>query len=73
MSDATRRTARTMAQTVLARAVLLPAVVHVSGPPAALPRVAGALAVAGALTGVAAVPGPATHRADRGRDRRSHP
>ncbi|MFB4422587.1 hypothetical protein C5F59_015995 [Streptomyces sp. QL37] len=57
MSDATRRTARTVVQTALALAVLLPALVDASGLPAALPRVAGALAVAGALTRVMAVPG----------------
>ncbi|MFG2592917.1 hypothetical protein [Streptomyces sp. NPDC048438] len=57
MSDATRRTARTVVQTAFALAVLLPAVVDASGLPASLPRVAGALAVAGALTRVMAVPG----------------
>ncbi|WP_069171186.1 hypothetical protein [Streptomyces griseus] len=57
MSDAARRTARTVVQTALALAVLLPALVDASGLPATLPRVAGALAVAGALTRVMAVPG----------------
>ncbi|WP_405664981.1 hypothetical protein OG379_23200 [Streptomyces sp. NBC_01166] len=57
MSDATRRTARTVVQTAFALAVLLPALVDASGLPASLPRVAGALAVAGALTRVMAVPG----------------
>nr|WSW67405.1 hypothetical protein OG461_14965 [Streptomyces sp. NBC_00995] len=57
MSDATRRTLRTLVQTALAVAVLLPALVDASGIPATLPRVAGALAVAGALTRVMAVPG----------------
>ncbi|MFE9819493.1 hypothetical protein [Streptomyces sp. NBC_00236] len=57
MSDAARRTLRTLVQTALALAVLLPALVDASGVPATLPRVAGALAVAGALTRVMAVPG----------------
>ncbi|MER7852660.1 hypothetical protein ABTZ98_08885 [Streptomyces bacillaris] len=57
MSDAARRTARTVLQTALALAVLLPALVDASGVPATLPRVAGALAVAGAVTRVMAVPG----------------
>lgn len=57
MSDAARRTLRTLVQTTLALAVLLPALVDASGVPATLPRVAGALAVAGALTRVMAVPG----------------
>lgn len=50
MSDAARRTTRTLVQTALSLAVLLPALVDASGLPATLPRVAGALAVAGALT-----------------------
>ncbi|MFJ5046749.1 hypothetical protein [Streptomyces sp. NPDC088719] len=57
MSDAARRTARTVLQTALALAVLLPALVDTSGVPATLPRVAGALAVAGAVTRVMALPG----------------
>ncbi|ROQ82091.1 hypothetical protein P8A22_15750 [Streptomyces laculatispora] len=57
MSDAARRTTRTLVQTALSLAVLLPALVDASGLPATLPRVAGALAVAGALTRVMAVPG----------------
>ncbi|MGQ4487367.1 hypothetical protein LRE75_19495 [Streptomyces sp. 372A] len=57
MSDAARRTARTVVQTALSLAVLLPALVDASGLPAALPWVAGALAVAGALTRAMAVPG----------------
>ncbi|MET8056204.1 hypothetical protein [Streptomyces microflavus] len=57
MSDAARRTARTVLQTALALAVLLPALVDASGVPATLPRVAGALAVAGAVTRVMALPG----------------
>ncbi|GGZ13464.1 hypothetical protein [Streptomyces nitrosporeus] len=57
MSDAARRTARTVVQTALSLAVLLPALVDAAGLPAALPWVAGTLAVAGALTRVMAVPG----------------
>ncbi|XQE81574.1 hypothetical protein ACN24L_25185 [Streptomyces microflavus] len=57
MSDAARRTARTVLQTALALAVLLPALVDASGVAATLPRVAGALAVAGAVTRVMALPG----------------
>jgi len=57
MSDAARRTARTVLQTAVSLALLLPALVDASGLPATLPRVARALAVAGALTRVMAVPG----------------
>lgn len=57
MSDAARRTARTVVQTAVALALLLPALVDAAGIPASLPWVAGALAVAGALTRVMAVPG----------------
>lgn len=57
MSDAAKRTLRTLVQTALAIAVLLPAVVDASGVPATLPWVAAALAAAGALTRVMAVPG----------------
>lgn len=57
MSDAAKRTARTVLQTAVAFAVVLPAIVDVSGIPATLPWVAGALAVAGALTRVMALPG----------------
>ncbi|MBT2445918.1 hypothetical protein J7F03_02190 [Streptomyces sp. ISL-43] len=57
MSEAAKRTLRTLVQTALAIAVLLPAVVDASGVPAALPWVAGALAAAGALTRVMALPG----------------
>ncbi|MEU9088086.1 hypothetical protein [Streptomyces sp. NPDC048357] len=57
MSDAAKRTARTVVQTALAIAVLLPALVDASGIPATLPWVAGALAAAGALARVMAVPG----------------
>ncbi|MCM2420312.1 hypothetical protein [Streptomyces sp. RKAG293] len=57
MSDASRRTARTIVQTAVAIAVILPAIVDASGIPAALPWVAGALAVAGGLARVMALPG----------------
>lgn len=57
MSEAAKRTARTVLQTAVAIAVVLPAVVQASGIPSALPWVAGALAVAGALTRVMALPG----------------
>lgn len=57
MSDNAKRTARTVLQTAVAIAVLLPAVVDASGIPATLPWVAGALVAAGALTRIMAVPG----------------
>jgi hypothetical protein len=74
MSDAAKRTARTIVQTAAAIAVLLPAIVDASGIPATLPWVAGALAVAGALTRVMALPGvqallPSWIRTDDGSDR----
>ncbi|MEU9702823.1 hypothetical protein [Streptomyces sp. NPDC047981] len=56
MSEPTKRTARTVLQTAVALAVVLPAIVDASGLPATLPWVAGALAAAGALTRVMAVP-----------------
>ncbi|WKK26577.1 hypothetical protein QZH56_13860 [Streptomyces olivoreticuli] len=57
MTDAARRTARTIVQTAVALAVLLPAIVDASGIPATLPWAAGALAVAGGLARVMALPG----------------
>ncbi|WP_460067411.1 hypothetical protein [Streptomyces sp. YKOK-I1] len=57
MSDSAKRTLRTVLQTALGIAVVLPAVVGASGIPAALPWVAGALAVAGGFARVMAVPG----------------
>jgi len=74
MSDAAKRTARTVLQTALGIAVVLPAVVDASGIPAALPWIAGALAVAGALTRVMALPGvqallPSWIRTNDGTDR----
>lgn len=56
MTDAAKRTVRTVVQTALGIAVVLPAIVDASGIPASLPWVAGALAVAGAVTRVMAVP-----------------
>ncbi|MFG2747250.1 hypothetical protein ACGFY0_45370 [Streptomyces chartreusis] len=57
MSDAAKRTARTVLQTALGLAVALPAIVSASGIPEALPWVAGALAVAGGFARVMALPG----------------
>ncbi|NGO68221.1 hypothetical protein [Streptomyces boncukensis] len=56
MSDATRRTIRTAVAWVLSLAAALPAIVDASGIPASLPWVAGALAVAAAVTRVMALP-----------------
>ncbi|MEV3992039.1 hypothetical protein AB0J57_24310 [Streptomyces sp. NPDC049837] len=55
MSDAAKRTARTVLQSAVGIAVVLPAIVDASGVPATLPWVAGALAVAGALTRIMAL------------------
>ncbi|MCP3760152.1 hypothetical protein [Streptomyces sp. TBY4] len=57
MSEAGKRTLRTLVQTALAIAVLLPAAVDASAIPATLPWVAAALTAAGALTRVMALPG----------------
>ncbi|MFH8993249.1 hypothetical protein [Streptomyces sp. NPDC017940] len=56
MTDAARRTIRTVIQTTVALALALPAIVAASGIPEALPWVAGALAVAGGLARVMALP-----------------
>ncbi|MGE9695909.1 hypothetical protein [Streptomyces sp. CH6] len=56
MSPATKRTVRTIIQTAVAVALALPAIVDASGIPASLPWVAGALAVAGGLARVMALP-----------------
>lgn len=56
MSEAAKRTARTVLQTAVALALVLPALVDASDIPATLPWVAGALGVAGALTRAMAVP-----------------
>ncbi|MEU2115242.1 hypothetical protein ABZ567_06255 [Streptomyces sp. NPDC016459] len=55
MSDAAKRTARTVLQSAVGIAVVLPAVVDASGIPETLPWVAGALVVAGGLTRVMAL------------------
>ena len=71
MTNETKRTVRTILQTALGIAVVLPAVVNASGVPEALPWVAGSLAVAGGFARVMAVPGvqqllPAWLRTDDG-------
>ncbi|MFD4320100.1 hypothetical protein [Streptomyces sp. NPDC058548] len=55
MSDASKRTARTVLQSAVGIAVALPAIVSASGIPEALPWVAGALAVAGGFARVMAL------------------
>ncbi|MFF9507282.1 hypothetical protein ACF1BU_14355 [Streptomyces sp. NPDC014724] len=57
MSPAAKRTIRTVIQGAVGLAVVLPAIVDASGVPASLPWVAGALAVAGGLARVMALPG----------------
>ncbi|MFK0233718.1 hypothetical protein [Streptomyces vinaceus] len=56
MTDATKRTVRTVVQTAVALAVALPAIVGAAGIPDTLPWVAGALAAAGGLARVMALP-----------------
>ncbi len=56
MKDSTKRTLRTVVQTGVGVAVALPGIVAASGVPASLPWVAGALAVAGGLARVMALP-----------------
>ncbi|MEV8055142.1 hypothetical protein AB0P37_01095 [Streptomyces antimycoticus] len=56
MSPANKRTIRTVFQGAVAFAVALPAIVDASGIPASLPWVASALAVAGGLAQVMALP-----------------
>ncbi|MEU8543408.1 hypothetical protein AB0C52_26040 [Streptomyces sp. NPDC048717] len=56
MSEAAKRTARTVLQTAVGIAIVLPGAVDAAGLPATLPWVAGALAAAGALTRVMALP-----------------
>ncbi|MFD7994557.1 hypothetical protein [Streptomyces mexicanus] len=56
MSSAARRTVRTVIQAAVGTAVALPEIVHASGVPESLPWVAGALAVAGGLARVMALP-----------------
>ncbi|MDV5145943.1 hypothetical protein R1T08_17425 [Streptomyces sp. SBC-4] len=57
MSDAVKRTARTVLQSAVGIAVMLPAIVSASGVPETLPWVAGALAIAGGLARVMALSG----------------
>ncbi|GAA5056496.1 hypothetical protein [Streptomyces similanensis] len=56
MTSAAKRSVRTVLQTAVGTAVALPAIVHASGVPESLPWVAGALAVAGGLARVMALP-----------------
>ncbi|MFF4184436.1 hypothetical protein ACFYZ9_14705 [Streptomyces sp. NPDC001691] len=56
MSEAAKHALRTVLQTAVALALALPALVDASGIPAGLPWVAGALAVAGGLSRVMALP-----------------
>ncbi|WP_441251208.1 hypothetical protein [Kitasatospora sp. McL0602] len=56
MSDASRRTARTVLATVLALAAGLPLLVHTAGLPETLPGVGTVLAVAAAATRLMALP-----------------
>ncbi|MFD6889307.1 hypothetical protein [Streptomyces sp. NPDC059957] len=56
MTDAQRRTARTIVQTVLALASGLPLIIDASGIPQTAAGVGIALAVAGAITRVMALP-----------------
>ncbi|MEV7441031.1 hypothetical protein AB0O22_07750 [Streptomyces sp. NPDC091204] len=56
MTDAQRRTARTIVQTVLALAAGLPLIIDASGIPQTAAGVGIALAVAGAITRVMALP-----------------
>lgn len=74
MSDNAKRVTRTIVQTALGIAAVLPAVVSASGIPAALPWVAGALAVSAGATRVMALPGvqallPSWLRTDDGETR----
>ncbi|MGA5509359.1 hypothetical protein [Streptomyces umbrinus] len=56
MSPATKRAVRTVLQGVVMFAAALPAIVSASGIPQSLPWVVGALAVAGGLARVMALP-----------------
>ncbi|MFF5299042.1 hypothetical protein ACFY5F_06725 [Streptomyces sp. NPDC013161] len=56
MSEAAKRTLRTVLQTAVGLCVLLPAVVDAAGVPDTLPWVAAALAAAAAVTRVMALP-----------------
>ncbi|MET7569677.1 hypothetical protein ABZT04_14420 [Streptomyces sp. NPDC005492] len=56
MSEAAKRTLRTVVQTAVGLCVLLPAVVDAVGASRTIPWVAGALAVAAGITRVMALP-----------------
>ncbi|MFE9410210.1 hypothetical protein ACFYN0_15650 [Streptomyces sp. NPDC006704] len=56
MSEAAKSALRTVLQTAVGLALALPAIVDAGGVPATLPWVAGALAVAGGLARVMALP-----------------
>ncbi|MFB7498456.1 hypothetical protein ACFC09_27850 [Streptomyces sp. NPDC056161] len=56
MSEAAKRTLRTVVQTAVGLCVLLPTVVRAAGIPDTLPWAAGALAVAAAVTRAMAEP-----------------
>ncbi|MFJ6074639.1 hypothetical protein ACIQFU_28065 [Streptomyces sp. NPDC093065] len=56
MTDANKRTARTVLQGIVGFAVALPAIVDASGVPESLPWVAAGLAAAGGLARVMALP-----------------
>ncbi|MFF7295299.1 hypothetical protein [Streptomyces sp. NPDC008265] len=56
MTPAAKRSVRTVVQTAVALAVALPAIVGAAGIPDTLPWVAGALAAAGGLARVMALP-----------------
>ncbi|MEU1020266.1 hypothetical protein [Streptomyces sp. NPDC005898] len=56
MTDANKRTVRTVIQGIVGFAVALPAIVDASGVPESLPWVAAGLAAAGGLARVMALP-----------------
>lgn len=56
MSEAAKRTLRTVLQTAVGLCVLLPTIIDAAGLPHALPWVAGALGVAAGVTRVMALP-----------------
>lgn len=73
MSEAAKRTLRTVLQTAVGLCVLLPTLVDAAGIPSTLPWAAGALAVAAAVARAMAVPGvqallPAWLRTDASAD-----
>jgi hypothetical protein len=56
VKESTKRTARTILQALVGLAVALPGIVDASGIPASLPWVGAALAIAGGLARVMALP-----------------